>query len=158
MRKDAPIRLPGRAARALTLALLAAVATACGGSDGPSGPNNDGRLCAVASPTGTIAVGQAINGSLATSDCKAPDGTFADLYRLNIQTPTHVAILLESNAFDAYLVLLDADGDVIADDDNSAGGTDAGISGVLNAGTYYVGANSLEVGETGAYALSVIVQ
>ena len=150
---DAPNRTPRRAARLLALALLATVATACGGSDGPSGPNNNGGPCDIGTPTGSITIGQTINGSLAQSDCKVPDGTFADLYRLNIQAPTHVSIMLESGAFDAYLVLIDADGDVIGDDDNSAGGTNAGLSGELNAGTYYIGANSLNPVETGAYRL-----
>ena len=156
MRTHALARTPRRAARLTALALLATIAAACGGGDGPSGPNNNGGPCDVATPAGNVAIGQTVNGSLAQSDCKAPDGSFADLYRLSVQAPTEIAFLLESSAFDAYLVLLDADGDLIAEDDDSAGGTNAGMSGTLNAGTYYIGVNSVDVGETGAYRLRVL--
>jgi hypothetical protein len=155
MRKEILTRTPVRATRWLALATLALTAAACSGDKKSPTENNSGGECDVATPAGTITLGQTINGSLTGSDCLAPDGSRADLYRLTIQEPTHVSMLMQSTAFDAYIVLLDADGDVIGEDDDSAGGSNAGLSGVLNAGTYYVAANSAAAGESGAYSLTV---
>ena len=149
--------LPARrlAARTLALALLAATAAACGGDDGPSAPPPNGAACDVATPTGNIAIGQTNNGTLSQADCKAPDGSYADLYRLVLNSERDVEILLSSTAFDAYLLILDADGEVIEEDDDSAGGTNAGLAGTLPAGTYFIAANSASANETGAYQLRI---
>ena len=155
MRKEILTRTPARATRWLSLAALALAVTACGGDKKSPTENNNGGECDVATPTGNINLGQTINGSLTTSDCQAPDGSRADIYRLTVAAPTQVSMLLQSGAFDAYLLLLNADGDVIAEDDDSAGQSNAGMSGLLNAGTYYVVANSAAAGESGAYSLTV---
>lgn len=102
-------------------------------------------------------LGATVNGTLATSDCILPsDGTYADVYRLTLATNRAIQVDLASSAFDAYLVLIDANGTVVAEDDDSAGGSNARIvTGTLAAGTYYVVANSFAIGETGAYTLTI---
>lgn len=56
---------------------------------------------------------------------------------------------------DAWLWLLDDDGNVVGADDDSAGGTDARIVMPLSRGCYVIEATSYSPGETGSYSLSV---
>jgi hypothetical protein len=53
------------------------------------------------------------------------DGTFADLYQMALASDTTIDLRLNSSAFDAYLVVLDAKGNVVAADDNDGGGTNS---------------------------------
>ena len=47
-------------------------------------------------------------------------------------------VRLTSSAFDAYLLLLDAKGNLVDQDDDSGGGTNARINRLLAPGSYYV--------------------
>jgi len=65
-------------------------------------------------------------------------------------------ITLDSNQFDAYLIILDDSGREIACDDDSGGNLNARI--VLSApytGTYQIVATTYRQGETGRYRLHV---
>ena len=134
-----------------TLAVLAALAS----SATPVAALTAGAPCDVATATASIALGQSIEGRLDRSDCTRSDGSHADFYRLVVRTATTVQVVLRSSDFDAYLVVLDGAGSTVASDDDAAGGTDARIVRRLEPGTYYVGANTLRRGETGAYSLQL---
>jgi hypothetical protein len=145
-------RAGSRTARCLALTALG-VSIACGG-DGPTEPDEP-EACSPDTPQTTINVGQTINGGLSDSDCVFSDGSHVDLYRFTLTTARSVQIDMTSTAVDAYLVLFDVAGGSIAEDDDSAGGSDARIVISLTAGTYVIAANSYDPGETGSYQLRV---
>ncbi len=104
-------------------------------------------------PILTHTLGTTVTGSLTATDCEFQDGTKVDLYRFTITTTRQVVITLRSSAFDAYLILFNAAGTGIEEDDDSAGGTDSRITATLPAGTYVIAANSFEPA-TGSYTLT----
>lgn len=104
----------------------------------------------------TITLGTTTNGSLSTTDCVLQDGSYADVYQFSLGTSRAVQVDMASGAVDSYLILIDASGSVIGQDDDSGGGSNARITTpTLSAGTYYVIANSFSPGETGAYTLTL---
>ena len=97
-----------------------------------------------------------VNGTLATSDCDFGDGTFLDAYSFVLTFSTNVDILMRSAAFDAFLYVYTMTSTGLqerANDDNSGGGTDARLTGLLTAGTYFILANSNNISGFGAYTL-----
>lgn len=120
--------------------------------------NFSGSTC----PSTPIAVGQTINGVLATGDCRLPfDGSLFDAYTFSGTAGQQIAISQTSSAFNAFLLLLSPTGTAIAADDNSAGGTDARIPGPTGAfslpttGTYTILANAFDASMSGNYALTL---
>jgi hypothetical protein len=85
-----------------------------------------------------VPLGNSVNGTLSTTSCQWIDGTFADIYPVTLASDTAVDIRLNSTAFDAYLILLDVKGNLLAQDDDSGGGTNSRIVQDLAAGTYYI--------------------
>ena len=64
-------------------------------------------------------------------------------------------VTCNSGAFDAFLVLQDAKGNVLASDDNGGGGTDARLIQILDEGTYYLVVKpSNDPSQAGPYAVS----
>jgi hypothetical protein len=102
-----------------------------------------GSRPAFCNPLASLTIGNSVSGTLATTSCQYGDGTFADIYSLMLASATPVDLLLASTDFDAYLVVLDAQGNVVAQDDDSGGGTNAEVVQALSAGTYYVVAKPL---------------
>jgi len=116
-----------------------------------------------------IAVGETVNGSLATTDCKLTDDTYADGYAISVTTATGVQIDLTAS-FDTYLILLellpnatlvqrtfndDVDPDDPADP-NDPVDTNSRIVFTLLAGSqYFILANSFDPNITGNYQLKV---
>jgi hypothetical protein len=112
--------------------------------------------CAQSVPIG---MGQTIDGFLASTDCRLPDGSFADVYALDVREPMTVQFDLKSTAFDAYLILTDANGrNVAMDDDGGGEGTNSRIRTKLAAGRYFIYANSYGVTGRGAYSLSAVAR
>ena len=93
---------------------------------------------AFCSSLGTLAPGGSISGTLSYTACQYTDATFADVYQMTLAADTTIDLRLNSGDFDAFLVVLDAKGDLVAQDDDSGGGTNARIQQSLVAGTYYV--------------------
>ncbi len=84
------------------------------------------------------------------------DGSVFDRYELRLTEDKPVTITLTSADFDAFLYLYDADGDELAFDDDSGGGTNARVTAVLEAaGAYRLDVNGFFAGGVGAYSLSV---
>jgi hypothetical protein len=104
---------------------------------------------------GQLAAGGSIPGNLTIASCQYSDSTFADLYQVSLAADTTVALTLNSGDFDACLVLLDAKGNMVAEDDDSGGNTTALIDQLVPAGTYYVVAKSLSGYAIGGYTLSL---
>jgi hypothetical protein len=106
-----------------------------------------------------IALGQSMEGRFASGDPTLPDQSHYRLYRFRGTPGEPIAVTMRSSDFDAFL----AGGSMRADqfaaedyDDDSAGGTDARIETVVGPdGTYYIRANTLTGGQTGAYTLRV---
>jgi hypothetical protein len=104
----------------------------------------------------SLPLGNSVTASLGTTSCQYVDGTFADIYPVTLASDTSVDLRLNSNDFDAYLVLLDAKGNLLAQDDDSGGGTNSRIVQQLSAGTYYVVAKPLaNYYNVGSYTLSL---
>ena len=89
-------------------------------------------------PKGTISPGANISATLDFTSCQNTDATFADVYQMTLSDPTAIDLRLNSTDFDAYLVVLDARGNLVAQDDDSGGDTNARVQQTLPAGTYYV--------------------
>ena len=84
------------------------------------------------------------------------DGSFFESHAMQGTEGQAITATLTSSAFDAYLVLMDPDGNVLARDDDSAGGTDARVQATLPAtGTYVFVVNTYGSGQTGRYTLTV---
>jgi len=103
----------------------------------------------------TVAIGGSVSGTIGFTGCPY-DGAFADLYRIDVPNSATVDLKLTSNDFDAYLVLLDAKGNAVAQDDDSGGGTNARITMQLAPGSYWVVARpSTDFTAAGSYTLTV---
>jgi len=104
---------------------------------------------------GSLSPGASVSGNITYTGCQYPDHTFADLYQLTLTTDTAIDLGLTSTDFDASLIVLDAKGSVVDTDEDSGGATNARITGLLAAGTYYVVAKpSGDYLAHGAYTLS----
>ncbi|MCU1237669.1 MAG: peptidase domain protein [Candidatus Solibacter sp.] len=96
-------------------------------------------------PRGTLTPGMTATGVITYTGCQYLDNTFADFYQITLAADGPLDIRLDSSDFDAYLLLLDAKGAVVDEDDDSGGDTNArinagaaGASGALAAGTYTI--------------------
>lgn len=104
-----------------------------------------------------IDFGETVNGTLDTDDCLRPGGAFQESWGLVLANETTARIDLESDAFDAFLVLKDSDGNILATNDDGGGGLNSRIDHALAAGTYEIVASSFSPGQTGTYQLTVDV-
>ncbi|HEY1493570.1 MAG TPA: pre-peptidase C-terminal domain-containing protein [Candidatus Solibacter sp.] len=104
----------------------------------------------------TIAQGATVSGEIRYTGCQYGDNTFADFYQFTLPADGQVDILLNSRDFDAYLVLLDAKGAEVDEDDDSGGNTNARLTRALAAGTYTIVAKPFgDYRDQGKYTLSV---
>ncbi|NEO86800.1 MAG: CHAT domain-containing protein [Spirulina sp. SIO3F2] len=106
---------------------------------------------------GMAQTAQVIEGEITTEESYFldQDGSYYNIHWFEGKAGEQVVITLESEAFDAYLIVVDEEYNSIAEDDNSGGGTDAQLVVTWPAdGTYTILANTARGGETGAYRLS----
>lgn len=100
--------------------------------------------------------GDVYTGLLSDGGWILEDGTPADLFTVDGAQGEIVRIELSSQDFDVFLLLLDDEWKVLAEDNDSAGGTDAAIEVRLpHAGTYLLVANTYEAVADGHYTLAV---
>ncbi len=93
-------------------------------------------------------------GDLAEGDCTLEDGTFADVWQLEVADGQNLALELISADFDTVITLLDANCEVVASNDDCDDTTDSClVFRQLAGGSYSVVATSFEVA-TGAYELT----
>jgi hypothetical protein len=112
-----------------------------------------------------ITLGQTVDGTLGPDEMSTEDGQHTDAWVLDLDAETEIAVTMVSDQIDAYLdvdevVAWDeedgAELEHLADDDDSAGGLDAGLQGTLSPGTYVINATTFEPGQVGSYTLSVV--
>ena len=98
-----------------------------------------------------------VDGTLQTDDDTFDDGRFYDSHEFTGQADQTVTILLESEAFDAYLILEDNQGNRIARNNNiNSTSTNAALVTTLPAdGRYRVIANAYQADAQGAYRLTI---
>ncbi len=109
----------------------------------------------VASPNVLSLDGNAIAAVLTASDNTLPDGSYYKAYQFQAQAGQSLVIEMRGNGIDPYLVLFDAAGRKVAEDDDGGGGKNARIAVTLpNTGRYTLYANSYEVGQTGSFTIA----
>jgi hypothetical protein len=114
------------------------------------------------SGTGTRAIGagEMRNGELNPLSAELGDGSYYDGWHYEGRAGESIRIEMRSTAFDAFLSFGREQGGVfelLASDDDGAGGTDARIDFTLPAdGRYLIRANSLHAARVGEYVLSVV--
>ena len=151
----------------LVLALAAAVLPGCS-KDSTTSPSTTfptlpAQLLTLYCVRGEKLPGQAISGTLATTDCDLGDGTFYEVWRVRVTT-TGTYDFAASSTFDnlLFVLRLDAHTDtsatltLIDSDDDSGGGTNALITGIsLTAGTdYFLLVNGFSATDVGPYTVA----
>jgi hypothetical protein len=115
----------------------------------------EGHRPAFCTARNTLSLGSSVDGNITYTGCQYDGQVFADLYQFILAADTTVDLGLNSSDFDAYLVLLDAKGNVVDEDDDGGGNTNARVTVPLAAGTYYVVAKPVgDYLKHGAYTLS----
>jgi hypothetical protein len=110
-----------------------------------------------------ITYNQAVNGTLAESDCAINIGDepfFTDLYTFTGTTGQQISIAMNSAAVDSYLILHTPSGEGSIEDDNGGGEPNAripetGTFTLPESGTYTIEASTFNSFEVGAYTLTV---
>jgi len=104
----------------------------------------------------TIPIGGSVSATISFAGCQYTDATFADIYKVDVTGSATLDVRVESSEFNAYLLLLDAKGNLVDADDDSGGGTNARINRLVAPGTYYVVSKPVsEYTSGGAYTVSV---
>ena len=105
----------------------------------------------------TVAIPSSTNATLsAANSCRLNDKSYLDRYDLNVSTRSTVRLDMISSVVDSYLLLLDDDGKLVAQDDDAGAGVNARIEVQLEAGHYFLLANAGR-GDVGNYRLDVVV-
>lgn len=106
-----------------------------------------------------INIGQTISGSLNPSSARSvlPNSAnrYADNYQFMVPTTQVLTITMNSTTVDAYLILFSINGNALATDDDSGGGTNARITGTFQPGTYRLETTTSIAGQQGTYTLTV---
>jgi hypothetical protein len=104
----------------------------------------------------TMSCNSTRTGSLGAGDCWLDsDFSYLDFWTFSGTAGQQVTITMRSAAFDAYLFLMDPDANVVAQNDDAAGGNDARISWTLSkSGTWAIVANQADL-KSGSYTLQL---
>ncbi len=94
-------------------------------------------------------------GRLAAGDDTLRSGEYVDIYDIQGQPGQHAVIDLTSDEFDTYVILKDPAGEQEENDDADRPGHSRLEVDLTELGSYRVMVTSYEVGETGAYELSI---
>ena len=103
----------------------------------------------------TIALPSITNQALASADDCSYNGFYADVYVVRVSSTSTVTFTATSLALDAYLTLYDPSGNILQEDDDGAGGTNARITFSLVPAWYVIEVSSALQGQTGGYTLTV---
>lgn len=102
-----------------------------------------------------VVPGVSITGSITATDCDF-GGFFTDEYRVVVNQGQTLTITMSSTAVDAWLELYDSGGNLVADDDDGAGDSNARIVyTATELDVLFIDASTLNQGETGAYTISI---
>ena len=69
--------------------------------------------CRSAALKATIPMGGSVSGTINFAGCQYTDATFADIYKIEVTGSATLDVRLDSSAFDAQLLLLDAKGNLV---------------------------------------------
>ena len=104
-------------------------------------------------------VGEAVlqtTGTLESGDAALTDGNLYDEYPFEGRAGQAVIVTLQSDAFDTYLLLVNSEGESVAQNDDWNGATDSTIGYVLpEDGTYQVWASAFNESGRGAYDIDI---
>jgi len=126
-----------------------------GGTGSFSISMSEARLAACTPAAGTVTPGQTVTGTLHGGSCRLSDGRWAAPWQLTLSAAAALRIDMTSSQFDTYLIVTDADGRIVALDDDGGIGTNSRLTQHFAAGSYTVWATTFMAGESGAYQLSV---
>jgi hypothetical protein len=105
---------------------------------------------------GQILRGQSVSGMLSLSDARLADNSLFQAWAYYGQAGEVITLSVASSDFDAFAVIQDGSGNVLARDDDSGGGLNALITFALPyTGMYRLIANTYRQGAVGAFTLSV---
>ncbi|MFP2925678.1 Vps62-related protein [Pyxidicoccus sp. 3LG] len=103
---------------------------------------------------GGARAGNTLYGHWSGSGGTSPSSPANRQFLLDFSGPSETVTFQLTSSANAYLYLLDANGNVIAEDDNGGGGTHARISRVLPAGSYKLVAATASPGQSAEFTLS----
>jgi hypothetical protein len=96
-----------------------------------------------------------VSGQFTTADCRLNSGEYIDFYDVTLPSAQAISFRMGSSAVDTWLELYNADGDILAvNDDVSDGDTNSQINLFAPSGDYFLVASTFEAGELGSYTLS----
>jgi len=105
---------------------------------------------------GQIMKGQSVAGQLSLTDPRLSDNSVYQAWTYIGTKGERIQVDVMSASFDAYAIIEDATGTVLARDDDSGGGTNARVIFVVPAaGAYRVIASTYRQGSYGPYTLAV---
>ncbi len=103
---------------------------------------------------GTVRAGNTLYGYWSGSGGRSTTSTGNRQFLVDVTAPREEVTFQLTSSANAYLYLLDANGNVLAEDDNSGGGTHARLTHALSAGTYKLVAATSASGQSGDFTLS----
>jgi predicted acyl esterase len=110
----------------------------------------------LAGTVGQIQKGQTVTGRLSLSDTRLSDNSVYQAWTYQGRAGDQIQVDVMSSEFDAYAIIQDGNGNRLASDDDSGGGTNARIVFTLPySGAYRIIANTYRQGAFGTYTLSV---
>ncbi len=108
--------------------------------------------------TGTIRNGQTVSGRLEESDPRMNDGTLFDVWYYVGEAGQRIAVTMSSEPIDSYLLVFDADGNLVGQNDDYGLSLNSRIEITLeSSGEYLVAANAVNRTDTGDYTVSMEV-
>jgi hypothetical protein len=126
-----------------------------GGSGGYGSGGYGSPTLASCTPSGTLDLGEPVDGRLEQGDCEQPHGGHVDHWRFTLDDPRDVRIDLTSEDFDPLVELWDEHGYMVQMDDDSGEGLNARIMTHLPSGTFTVVVRGYAPHARGAYRLTV---
>lgn len=128
-----------------------------GGSSGNGNGEGNGNSSERGGDIRSISFGETKDGYIDEKDDRDPRfNRFSEPVEFDGQEGKGVSITMRSAELDPYLILTGPDGEVVADNDDGADGTNSRIERALQStGTYTIWASTRETGRTGPYTLSL---
>lgn len=102
-----------------------------------------------------LAIGAIFNGTLTAADCKLPDNTAVQGFVFTIATSRVLEIEMTSAAVDPYLLVIDANSNVVAEDDDSGPGSGARVLRLFAPGSYLILANTYDANTYGNFSITL---
>lgn len=101
-------------------------------------------------------MGGTLTGTLSGDDLVLDDGSYVDVYGVNLNAGDQITVDLNATAFDPYLVILTPDGQGFENDDWEGSRTHSRIAmSAAQAGPYAILVTSYAPGSTGGYEVAV---